>query len=128
MKLEFINKPYVVLDYQISHSQLLLRNTTGIRNTDVIFYGVTYVSIPFYFKELKISELPKEEATTLNEKLGLDVNLHTYFNLECEGKNHIIGAGRIEVYQNNFEQNTSPISKDDNKGELIDLLIHTETR
>ncbi|MEO1052975.1 MAG: hypothetical protein AAFX87_20235 [Bacteroidota bacterium] len=103
-----------LLDYQISHSQLLLRSEDGLYNIDVIFTGVAYMDLKVSLANVVIRSSNFDERAALVKKVILPNGFNCY-TIEWEkGKNYVI-AGRVEVYKNQLDFNASSLIMDMDK-------------
>ena len=101
-----LDNKFRLLDYSISHGQMVIRsmqNKTRDYNIDIYFRGVSFLIIPEVFEGLGISlcELISEK-TPLIEKYGLiDDSNYKIFSLNSSTKNnYYVNAMGLSVYHN----------------------------
>lgn len=102
------NQSFRFLDYNISHSQLLIRgeNSDEENNIDLIFEGVEIVNCPTNFTGIRIYQLNKEEIAFRNIK-----NRYSYrvFLMITEGQEFYIKTGIMRIYKNTLNLDESSI-------------------
>ncbi len=100
---------YSLLEYNRSHSQLLLRkrvNKNGYSNIDIIFNYVKYISIPTEIIGIEISILVDQlEINSLKNKFifNTDFGYSIYGIKNLEGQKFYLNAGLFGIFANNLD-------------------------
>ncbi len=114
-----LSQTFTFLDYQISHSEILLRSEQGITNCDVIISGVTYMELSMCFRNLRLRHSNQEEINYLEEKTKPLKSMMCYTLEHDEGKAYVVG-GFLKVYKTNFGFGISALpSLERNNWELL---------
>lgn len=100
---------FTVFDFNVSHSQLLLRSqkSEGIQNNiDIIFFGVRFLHIPSSIWGISVEDVTNDPAT-LNE-LGNCLDQTGFpaakvFAIKTKNVQYYVIGGFFKVYQNQLE-------------------------
>lgn len=100
-----LDKEFVLLDYTLSHSQLVFRaikNDASEKNYDIIFFDVEKIDILISYKGISIDWNPQKN------------NINFYIE-DSEGKKGLISAAFFNVLENTFDFLQSSIFKELNE-------------
>lgn len=105
-------REFKFLDYNISHSQLLIRSIKSEKedfNIDIIFNGIDLLFLKTRFYGLKINFLNREEKNKLIDENSMltrtDLNAKDKFivSLYSKAENFFIHCYSFNVYKNNLD-------------------------
>lgn len=119
MNLIFESDQYFRLnDYQISHSQLLIRGekVDGENNIDLIFEGTQFINCPIHLQGIKIYELIEEEIIIRNIENKYN---HRVFLIITESKEYYIKTGVLRIYKNSLSNGESSVDMTGNGQENL---------
>ena len=117
----YLKSAVALLDFQITHSQLLLRSNMTFTNIDIIFLGVFYMDIKLHFSGLKITSCSSIIMKEIEKKSGITFSdSFKVYALHSENNIYYVGALKCLIYKNEFGFNESSIKEiNQPKGELL---------
>lgn len=112
---------FTFLDFNISHSQILLRNSQGIENIDIVFSGAIYFDLILTVKDIFLKLASESEKSVISSKLGTSLEGFKMYKIGCGKNDFIVVAGSCQVFGNKLGFNESSILELTNevKGNLI---------
>jgi hypothetical protein len=122
-----LNSEYRLLDYNISHRQLLirsLRNRERPYNIDIIFKGVKYLIVSDSFNGIEITNTLNLSETQFHfiSKHIRNEDLYNNFILKTmDGKKYFINAITFNVFKNKLDILESSIGRYD-EGNLNEVV------
>ena len=121
------NRHFVILDYFMSHGQLLLRSgidKNNKTNLDIIFFGVSYIQLPTSFLGITIKKSYKQHIIPEYEsiKLFLSYDGSFLFEIECKSELFYVGASNFIVYENDLRFNETSLGVLDYIGREKELM------
>jgi hypothetical protein len=108
MNLVFEDPAYFrFLDYQLSHTQLLIRGENVLEgdNIDFVFEGTVFVNCPTHFYGIRIYQL---DEVSSKERLITEFAFTRNFLISSQDVEYFIQAGVLRIYRNalNFSQSS----------------------
>lgn len=99
------DRTFRVWDYRVSHDQLLLRSPkdAGMRNMDVIFVGVEYLSLPSQLNGLEISPGTAHEILLAEQGCGKQLSAEHVFSVRTKAGKHVVAAASVRVFENDLD-------------------------
>ena len=114
MKINFMQKvlytdldgSYALLDYNRSHSQLLLRKRKDGVNTDILFKSVQFIVIPILLHGIEISLIDNpSELKALKETYSFDLEYgyRVYSVTNANKDQYFLNAGVFGIFKNELD-------------------------
>lgn len=130
MVFEDLNSEYSILDFSLSHSQLLLRskiNTERNYNIDILFKSVNFISIPITIKGIKISAvIDNKRLSKISKEFNLLNDSRLIEIVDGKGFNFYLAANSMGVFHNKLDILETSIGRydfSDHKDEEIDWIV-----
>ena len=122
---------FQIWDYNVSHSQMLLRSPVSpgeIRNIDIVFWGVAYLGIPSRFQGIEVCEATAEEMAAIHSTVGQKYVKPALYSLSTSGTQFFIAAVGYKVFENDldlFESSLEILSGDRPTKVSGEVLAHS---
>jgi len=121
------DRTFTVFDFNVSHSQLLLRSQKSEgnqNNIDIIFFGVSFLHIPSSIWGISIEDVTNN-STKLNE-LGNCLDQTGFpaskvFAIKTKNVQYYIIGGFFKVYQNQLEFHETSLGVLEYRGREIEI-------
>ena len=96
-------RPFQIWDFNVSHSQLLLRSPGSAgsgKNIDVIFLGVDFLGLPSILEGLTLDRASPEEAAKVIKSLARGGESCDVWSIRSEGRLYHVAAVALYVCEN----------------------------
>lgn len=95
------------MDYSLNHHVLLLRNSKVVgetfHNVDILFLGTYYVEIATKLEDLIIDQGTEQDLEYVRSRSSTQGPYTKVFVIHSKGAKYYIGAGQIEIQENNLD-------------------------
>ena len=129
--LYFSERHFKLWDYNVSHSQLLLRSLGSAevgKNIDVVFAGVEFLQLPLTLRGLKLAQASaKETARVIGSLTRVGESCYIY-SLRSGPRRYYVAASAFKVLENDldpFESSLESVSAAEEGKELGKILVHS---
>ncbi len=112
-----LGRDFLVWEYQVSHSQLLLRSPKApatdacpafSTNLDIVFLGVDYMAVPRSLKRLALDRVTAIELEAIEATLGASTAPHRVTILVSGSGRFPVVAASVAVSENDWDIFDSP--------------------
>jgi len=106
------NRKFQLWEYSVSHGKLLIRspkNEQEIKNIDIKFIGVDYISLPRHLREICLVEPTDDEVLRFENILNKPLLKRNIHIIESADTRHVVIAAGMKIEENLLDIFESPL-------------------